>query len=198
MIEAEDTDIAYAMSTTFIIDMFLIILFPIMGQMLGMSDIGYGLWAGTAVNDTSSVVAAGYAFSEAAGDFATMVKLPRTLLIIPTVLAFALIYRSQQAKSQQAGGNQENIKFSKSFPWFILGFLLMSFAQSVGWINGDIAAVLKNISRFLMVVALASIGLKTSLASIKQAGWKPMVFGVIISVSAIIVSLIVIIQMGHL
>lgn len=58
---------------------------------MGLSDIAYGLWAGTAVNDTSSVVAAGYAFSEGAGDFATMVKLTRTLSIIPTVLIFSVI-----------------------------------------------------------------------------------------------------------
>ncbi len=91
VIDAKDTDIAYAMSATFIFDMIMILLFPIMGNALGLSDMAYGLWAGTAVNDTSSVVAAGYAFSEGAGDFATMVKLTRTLSIIPTVLVFAFI-----------------------------------------------------------------------------------------------------------
>ena len=91
VIDAEDKDIAYAMSATFLFDMVMIVLFPIMGQAMGLSDMAYGLWAGTAVNDTSSVVAAGYAFSEGAGDFATMVKLTRTLAIIPTVLVFSLI-----------------------------------------------------------------------------------------------------------
>ena len=85
-IDAEDRDIAYAMSATFLFDIAMILLFPIMGQALGLNDMAYGLWAGTAVNDTSSVVAAGYAYSEAAGDFATMVKLTRTLSIIPTVI----------------------------------------------------------------------------------------------------------------
>ena len=84
-IDADDDDIAYAMSATFLFDMAMIVLFPIMGQAIGMSDQAFGIWAGTAVNDTSSVVATGYAFSEAAGDFATMVKLTRTLAIIPTV-----------------------------------------------------------------------------------------------------------------
>ena len=91
VIEATDLDVAYGMSATFLFDMAMIVLFPIMGRALGLSDAAYGLWAGTAVNDTSSVVAAGYAFSEKAGDFATMVKLTRTLAIIPTVLVFALI-----------------------------------------------------------------------------------------------------------
>ena len=90
-IDAEDQDIAFAMSATFLFDMVMIVLFPFLGKLLGMTDAAYGLWAGTAVNDTSSVVAASYAFSEAAGDFAVMVKLTRTLSIIPTVIIFSLI-----------------------------------------------------------------------------------------------------------
>ena len=78
VIEAEDSDIAYAMSATFLFDIVMILVFPIIGRAIGLSDAAYGLWSGTAVNDTSSVVAAGYAFSEAAGDFAVMVKLTRT------------------------------------------------------------------------------------------------------------------------
>lgn len=91
VVEAEDSDVAYAMSATFLFDIFMIVLFPIMGHWLGLSDMAYGLWAGTAVNDTSSVVAAGYSFSEEAGNFATMVKLTRTLSIIPTVIIFCFI-----------------------------------------------------------------------------------------------------------
>ena len=70
VIDADDKDIAFAMSSTFLFDMVMIALYPIMGRALGMSDIAYGIWAGTSVNDTASVVASGYAFSEAAGDFA--------------------------------------------------------------------------------------------------------------------------------
>ena len=83
-IDADDDDVAYALSATFIFDMAMIILFPIMGRAPGMTDEAFGIWAGTAVNDTSSVVATGYAFSEGAGDFATVVKLTRTLSITPT------------------------------------------------------------------------------------------------------------------
>ena len=100
VIDAEDRDIALAMSATFIFDMAMIVLFPIMGTALGLSDEAFGLWAGTAVNDTSSVVATGYAFSEAAGDFATMVKLTRTLSIIPTVLVFAFVIREKIISAQ--------------------------------------------------------------------------------------------------
>ena len=98
VIEAEDTDIAYAMSATFLFDMLMIIAFPLMGKALGLSDMAYGLWTGTAVNDTSSVVAAGFAYSDAAGDFATMVKLTRTLSIIPVVLIFRMIHHRIEVK----------------------------------------------------------------------------------------------------
>ena len=91
VIEADDMDIAYGMSATFLFDTVMIVVFPLLGRWMGLSDAAFGLWAGTAVNDTSSVVATGYAFSEAAGDFATMVKLTRTLSIIPAVLVFAAI-----------------------------------------------------------------------------------------------------------
>ena len=91
VIDADDSDVAYAISATFIFDVVMVILFPIMGAALGLSDMAFGLWAGTAVNDTSSVVAAGYAYSDAAGDFATIVKLTRTLSIIPVVLAFSYL-----------------------------------------------------------------------------------------------------------
>ena len=126
-IDAEDSDVAYAMSATFLCDMAMIVLFPIMGRAIGMSAEAFGIWAGTAVNDTSSVVATGYAFSEAAGDFATMVKLTRTLSIIPTVLTFALIQMSLKRKEAiKSGENKKEIKtnfsFTKIFPWFILGF----------------------------------------------------------------------------
>ena len=89
VIDAEDKDIAFAMSSTFLFDMVMVALYPIMGKLLSMSDIAYGIWAGTSVNDTASVVASGYAFSEIAGDFAMMVKLTRTIAIIPTVLCAA-------------------------------------------------------------------------------------------------------------
>jgi uncharacterized membrane protein YadS len=107
VIEADDNDVAYAMSATFLFDMAMIVLFPIMGRAMGMSDEAFGIWAGTAVNDTSSVVAAGYAFSEGAGDFATMVKLTRTLAIIPTVITFAFVQLHLKRKEALAAVGRE-------------------------------------------------------------------------------------------
>ena len=197
VIEAEDKDIAYAMSATFLFDMAMIVLFPIMGRLLGLSDMAYGLWAGTAVNDTSSVVAAGYAFSEAAGDFATMVKLTRTLSIIPTVLIFSLIQaRIKKDSDAQAPSGNESIKIQSLFPWFILAFVGMSLINSLGFISADVSTGLKTISKFLMVASLAAIGLNTNFNDMKKSGFNPMIHGFIISALVVIVALAVEVFMG--
>ena len=200
-IEAEDSDVAYAMSATFLFDMAMIVLFPILGRAIGMSDEAFGLWAGTAVNDTSSVVATGYAFSEAAGDFATMVKLTRTLAIIPTVLTFAIIQfrikrRESVLNNSGNGATKLNFKITKIFPWFILGFLGMAIIASIFSVSAAVVSVTKKISKFLMVSALAAIGLSTSFLSMKKSGARPMIHGFIISLLVVIVALLVEICMG--
>ena len=181
------------MSATFLFDMAMIVLFPIMGRALGLSDMAYGLWAGTAVNDTSSVVAAGYAFSEAAGDFATMVKLTRTLSIIPTVVAFALINVHLKRKAEKAADEQAEIgvdvKITGLFPWFILGFLALALVNSFGIIPVELSAVAKNLSKFLMVSALAAIGLNTGLEDMAKSGIRPMLHGFIISALVVVVAI---------
>lgn len=197
VIDAEDNDVAYAMSATFLFDMVMIILFPIMGRMMGLSDMAYGIWAGTAVNDTSSVVAAGYAFSEAAGDFATMVKLTRTLSIIPTVLIFSLI--NVHVKSKNLDGSTKSYKKAKIttlFPWFILAFVAMSLLNSFGFFSIAVSTKLNNISKFLMVSALAAIGMNTDFNRMKKSGIKPLIHGFIISALVVVVAIIVEYFMG--
>lgn len=196
VIDAEDSDIAYAMSATFLFDMAMIVLFPIMGHALGLSDEAYGLWAGTAVNDTSSVVAAGYAFSETAGDFATMVKLTRTLAIIPTVIVFALIAAHLKRKETSEKDVKASFRLTKIIPWFILGFLAMAGLGSLGVISPSVAAILKDISKFLMITALAAVGLNTSFKDMKKSGAAPMLHGFIISALVVVVAIAVEYGMG--
>ena len=196
VIDADDKDIAFAMSSTFLFDMVMIALYPLMGKALGMSDMAYGIWAGTSVNDTASVVASGYAFSEAAGDFATMVKLTRTIAIIPTVLVFAWIGTRIKQKELKASGNGKKVNLMKIIPWFIGGFLLLAIINSVGLIPTNVSGIMKGTSKFLMVTALAAIGLNTSLLDFKKAGLKPMFYGVTIDTLVTLTALVVIWCMG--
>ena len=196
VIDADDKDIAFAMSSTFLFDMVMVALYPLMGKALGMSDIAYGIWAGTSVNDTASVVASGYAFSEAAGDFATMVKLTRTIAIIPTVLVFAWIGIRVKKKEMQKSSDGKKVNMMKIIPWFIGGFLLFAIVNSVGLIPAAASGMLKRASKFLMVTALAAIGLNTSLLDFKKAGLKPMFYGVTIDTLVTLTALAVIWCMG--
>ena len=178
VIDATDVDVAYGMSATFLFDMAMIVLFPILGRWLGLSDAAYGLWAGTAVNDTSSVVAAGYAFSEQAGDFATMVKLTRTLAIIPITLVLAL-WRTHKAKTEQSAGG-EAFSLKRAFPMFILYFVLASIITTVCTTVGAPAGVftpLKTLSKFFIVMAMAAIGMNTNIVKLVKTGGKPIFMG---------------------
>ena len=185
-IRAKNRDIAYAISATFIFDILTVIAFPYIGQWLGLSDTGYGLWVGTSVNDTSSVVAAGYAFSDASGVLATIVKLTRTLFIVPIVLIFSWIY----AKKEASTGSREKVNIASIFPWFILGFLGVVALRTVGIIPETMVSPISSMSKFFLAMALGAIGLKTNLKEVSGVGFKPMVAAVIIDVSVVIVALI--------
>lgn len=188
VIEAKEKEIAYALSATFVFDLLTVILFPWVGKLLGMSDTGFGLWVGTSVNDTSSVIAAGYAFSDAAGALATIVKLTRTLFIVPIVLIFAWIH----AKKKVAGGEvgeMAKIRVRDIFPWFILGFLFMVGVRSIGLLSAGAVATTGNLAKFLLAAALGAIGMKTSFQEVAGVGIKPMIAGVIIDSSVVVVAL---------
>ena len=188
VIEADDMDIAYGMSATFLFDTVMIVVFPLLGRWMGLSDAAFGLWAGTAVNDTSSVVATGYAFSEAAGDFATMVKLTRTLSIIPAVLVFAAI-NLHIKKKQNADSKAAKVSIKSIFPWFIVFFLVMSGLTSIGLLPAALTAAMKTVSKFLMVAALAAIGLNTNFKSLCKSGARPMLHGFIVSLLVVLVAI---------
>ena len=198
VIDADDSDVAYAISATFIFDVIMVILFPIMGTALGLSDMAFGLWAGTAVNDTSSVVAAGYAYSDAAGDFATIVKLTRTLSIIPVVLAFSYLNEKLKLKNDDGANlTHKKVNLKKIFPWFILLFLGAALLNSIGLIPATLSSSLAKLSKFLMVMALAAIGLKTDIRDVKKSGPLPMLHGFLISTIVVIVALMVQVFLGQ-
>ncbi|TLQ40509.1 putative sulfate exporter family transporter [Ruoffia tabacinasalis] len=198
IIKAKDEDIAYALSTTFIFDILMVILFPIAGQFFGMTDLGFGLWAGTAINDTSSVVAASYAFSEVAGNYAVIVKLTRTLAIVPIVFIYSIVNQRIEQKTHYVDGNSDaTFKLTRVIPWFILFFLIMVILRSVGVISAEFGSTLSSISKFFMVMSLGAIGLRTNFKSVAQSGILPMVHGFIISMLVVIVSFVIQMMLGQ-
>ena len=141
-------------------------------------------------------VASGYAFSEVAGDFATMVKLTRTIAIIPTVLVFAYIGTRIKQKELKTISDGKKVNVLKIVPWFIGGFLALAIINSIGLIPAEISNIMKGVSKFLMVTALAAIGLGTSIADFKKAGLSPMFYGITIDTLVTLTALVVIWCMG--
>lgn len=192
VIEAEDSDVTFALSSTYLFDVAMVILFPFVGHFLGMSNNGFGIWAGTSVNDTSSVVAAGYAFSQGAGDIAVIVKLTRTLSIIPAVLIFSYINARIKARAADKGtAKAVKIQWHKVFPFFIVLFLVMVAVKSIGIVPEAISPQISKLSKFLMLVALAAIGMKTSREEFADKGKKPLVFAIGIDLLVTVVAYVV-------
>lgn len=192
VIEASDDDIAHAISTIFLFNIIAVFIFPWLGRTLGMSDLGFGMWAGTAINDTSSVVAAAASWSLAAGNntaltFATIVKLTRTLMIVPITLVLA-IQTSRQKKRQQSAGVNHNFSFKSVFPWFVLGFIATAI---IGTFTGIPAKPLGQLGKFFIVMAMSAIGLNTHLKKLIKSGVRPLILGLCCWFVVAVVSLIV-------
>lgn len=188
IIEAEEMDVAYSISTIFFFNIIAVLIFPPLGHLLGFSDTAFGLWAGTAVNDTSSVVAAGYAFSNHAGNYATIVKLTRTTMIIPISLLFAFVMALKKKKSCE-GENTVNYSVKSIFPWFILGFLITSLLNTLGLFKGDTVSYLSYTGKFLIVMALAAVGLSADFKKMLKTGLKPLFLGLIVWFTVSLVSI---------
>ncbi|WP_027946259.1 YeiH family protein [Amycolatopsis taiwanensis] len=174
VIGAAEIEIAYAIGTIFTFNIAAVLLFPPIGHLLGMDAHAFGLWSGTAINDTSSVVAASFAYGGDAGDYGTVVKLTRTLMIIPIVIVLAAL----QARKQTDGGFRlRGIPWRKIIPLFLVGFLLAATLDTLGVIPGSWHPVLSFVATFLITTALAGIGLTLRLSTVRKAGIRPLLLG---------------------
>jgi len=186
-LDASDEEVVRAISTIFLFNVIAAFLFPVLGRAMGMSDTAFGMWAGAAINDTSSVVAAGYVYSDSAGDIATIVKLTRTIMIIPVVLVIALM---RSAK----GGRAADVSIMKSFPWFVLGFLLASVINTTGILPLEATEFWGRMGRFLIVMAMVAIGFGCNIKELLKGGKRPILLGLACSLSVGIVALMFVIH----
>ena len=184
VIGADDEEIAQAISVIFLFNILAALFFPTLGGAMGMSNEGFGLFAGTAINDTSSVTAAASTWDTlhntngAVLEYATIVKLTRTLAIIPITLVLA-VWRTWQAK-RGGGASSGSFDIKKIFPFFILFFVLASVITTVATMSGVDAAVFqpfKELSKFFIILAMAAIGLNTDIVKLVRSGGKPILMG---------------------
>lgn len=174
VIRARGHAIAYAISTIFFFNIAAVLLFPMLGHALGLTQDQFGVFAGTAVNDTSSVVAAAATYGTAAANQAVVVKLTRTLMIIPIVLALGAITNRIARRGRAAADHPVR---APRVPLFLIGFLLVAALNTVGVIPAAAHASLQQASVFLITVALAAIGLTTDFGALRRAGLKPWLLG---------------------
>jgi uncharacterized integral membrane protein (TIGR00698 family) len=195
IIRPDDHDTAFAISTIFLFNLVAVLLFPLLGHLMHMSDMGFGLWAGTAINDTSSVVAAGYSFSHAAGDYATIVKLTRATLIIPVCLVLAFVVAAREKRKLKSEGSAGHFSLASIFPWFILWFLVASALRTTGLIPVAIQPAIHAAAEFLIIVALTAIGLSANLRKMAASGARPILLGlgvwIAVSVSSLLVQMVI-------
>ncbi len=199
VINAPETDVSYAIATIFTFNILAVLTFPTLGHLMSLAPHAFGLWAGTAVNDMSSVVAAASIFSPAATSYAVIVKLTRTLMIIPITVALA-IWRSK-ITGDPSGRTVKTSHFKHIrhiFPMFIGWFLVAVFLNSFGLIPNAWHSRLSTLAQFMITVALGSIGLSTRTDKIKQAGLRPLALGAILWVLVAGTSLILQLLTGTL
>ncbi|MGN6414194.1 YeiH family protein [Flexivirga sp.] len=186
VIRPKQSNVAYAIGTIFTFNILAVLLFPPIGHLIGMSGHSFGLWSGTAVNDTSSVVAAAYSFGDGAGPYAIVVKLTRSLLIIPIVMVLAFLTARRDAAHQ---GEQVSIPWRKVVPAFLVGFLVAAALNSIGAIPAGWHDALTFLGTFLITVALAAIGLGMRPAQLRAAGHRPLLLGALLWICVALASL---------
>jgi uncharacterized integral membrane protein (TIGR00698 family) len=177
VVRAKADEIAYSISVIFFFNMLAVFIFPSVGHLMSLSDAGFGLWSGTAVNDTSAVVAAGFAYSHAAGTVATIVKLTRTTLIVPLVVGFGLLMPWFEARP---AGDSVSLahRVYQAIPIFIILFILASLLNTLG-LFGHLGPYAQLGGRWVLVIALAAVGLQGHWRAFAGAGIRPLLLGLV-------------------
>lgn len=198
VIQARDEDVSFAIATNTLFGTLCVFFYPLIARAIGMSDAAFGTWSGAAVNDTSQVVAAGFAYSDAAGRLATAVKLTRNALMGPVIVLMGIVYAraangfavGEGAAGAGAGKRSAGfwVRAKQSVPLFVLGFLAMAALNSFGVFrelslraNRDLVQDAQWIARVLVLVALAGVGFTTKLDAMRKTGLRPLYVGLIVA-----------------
>jgi uncharacterized integral membrane protein (TIGR00698 family) len=184
VIEPLESDVSLAIATIFFYNIVAVLTFPALGGLMHMTQSQFGVWAGTAINDTSSVVAAGYAYGAEAGEHATIVKLARATFILPIVAIVAIVH----ARAQRAGGM--HVPWRKVVPWFILWFVVAACVNTAGVIPAGGHPGITQASTFLISIALAAIGMQTEVARLARSGARPLALGFVLWIAVAAVSVL--------
>lgn len=183
--------VAVSVAVIFVYNALAVLLFPVLGHALGLSQEGFGLWAGTAINDTSSVVAAATIYGAVATSYAVVVKLTRTLMIVPIAIGHSV------ARARRESNDGDRMPWHKLVPTFLVLFLLAAAATSLGVVPQSWTEPVHVLAGYLTTVALTAIGLTTPVAAVREAGWRPLALGGVLWVLVATSSLVLMRLTGH-
>lgn len=169
-----DESVAYALATVTLFGTIAMFSYPLIGAALHMPTEVYGLWSGASVHEVAQVVAAGFARGQAEGEFATVAKLARVLMLAPLVIGMGL-----WAARQTQGGSRTG---SPPIPWFVFGFLALVLLGDTGWIDPQLRRYANLATQILLTFALAAVGLETDIRRLIAQGWQPLLLGALATV----------------
>ena len=188
VIGADEADVSYSIATIFTFDVIAVLLYPAIGHVLGLSQHSFGLWAGTAINDLSSVVAASTIYGHAAASYGVIVKLTRTLAIIPICLCLAAV-RGRREKDATERPVARGVDVRRIVPVFIAAFIAAVAANTIGLVPATWHHGLSDLSTWMITAALAAIGLSTDVHHVRRAGLRPLALGAVLWVTVALTSL---------
>lgn len=169
---AHDEDVAYAVACVTVFGSVAMFLYPLLPAVLGLSPHAYGLWAGASIHEIAQVVAAAYEGGTAAGEFGTIAKLSRVMLLAPLVIALGFASARRAARHGHGAGRAR-----PPMPWFVLGFLAMVGLNSLVTMPAEMKTVLVLLTTFMLSMALAAMGLETDVAKLRAKGLRPFLLG---------------------
>lgn len=187
LIKAKQEEISYAIGTVALWGLVAILLYPLVGELLGVSDNHFGIFAGVAIHSTPQVIGAGYIFSDQAGQIATAIKLVRNCFMAPVAILIALWHSKRNAQDVAT-----KVNIMRAFPWFLFGYFFMAALNSWGLLSGTAVTSFTETGKFLILLGMAGVGLNTNFAAFRSVGLKPLVVGLVGSLIVAAVSIVLI------
>jgi uncharacterized integral membrane protein (TIGR00698 family) len=170
VVRDEDESVAYALATVTLFGTIAMFGYPLLASGLPLGELAYGLWSGASVHEVAQVVAAGFARGETSGEFATVTKLARVLMLAPLVLLMGLW-------AHRLSNRHDSVSGRAPIPWFVFGFLGMVLLAGTDWIAADWRSSANLATQALLAFALAAVGLETDLRKLVAQGWRPLALG---------------------
>lgn len=192
IIAARDRDVTFAVGVITLFGTMAVLMYPVIGGALALDPTVFGYWAGTAVNDTSQVVATGFAYGERSGEVATVVKLTRNLLLAPVLFLIAVGWPRAERRAEPRVP-----RYAEAVPVFVLGFIGMALLNSVGAFDAQLSgrglsAWFGDLARLLVLIALAGVGLSTRLSALRAVGIRYLYLGLLAALALAGTSLVLV------